>query len=188
MSEVIADPPPVQKKRISILWIILGIVFLLGILLSILMVALAPSVAGWVMKEAALKKTVAAMKDVEIATGHYKVEYDRYPEMQDDTTLDTEIRSHGAVIRGLLGDNRKQIKFFEAPMSVDGKFGLMEVAGDWLLVDMWGELYYLVFDSNYDGKISNPDGGADITKSVVVYSAGPDGDPKTWSDNIKSWR
>ena len=43
-----------------------------------------------------------------------------------------------------------------------------------------------VLDTDGDFKVPDPDSDERIRKTVLVYSAGPDGDPKTFKDNITS--
>lgn len=59
--------------------------------------------------------------------------------------------------------------------------------------DGWGSLYYVVCDFNNDGQIPNPEtlttppnpGAVPTLKArIAVFSAGPDGDPATWEDNV----
>ena len=59
--------------------------------------------------------------------------------------------------------------------------------------DGWGSLWYIICDFNDDGKVPNPElmtvpPKPDATKKelharIVIFSAGPDGDPATWEDN-----
>ena len=68
------------------------------------------------------------------------------------------------------------------------------------LVDGWGSRYFVVVDVDDDGKLANPEAAVWLEKrgdkdapavlpvSIVVFSAGPDRDPETWTDNIASWR
>lgn len=188
MSQNFADPPAVKKRGIAVILIIIGIIVLLGLLGLVVLGFLAPFVARQVMGKTAHLKTLAVMKDVEVACRHYRVEYDGFPVAPADATLDTEIRSTGDFIQGLLGSNPRQIKFVDLPEGRGGKFGLVESGTVVTLVDLWGEPYYLILDTNEDGKVRNPEGGADMRESMILYSAGPDRDPKTWADNIKSWR
>lgn len=60
--------------------------------------------------------------------------------------------------------------------------------------DSWGSLYYIICDFNNDGKVPNPElltvppkPGAtqkELSARIVIFSAGPDGDPATWEDNV----
>ena len=60
--------------------------------------------------------------------------------------------------------------------------------------DGWGSLYYIVCDFNNDGKVPNPElltvppkPGAtqkELFNRIAIFSAGPDGNPATWEDNV----
>lgn len=60
--------------------------------------------------------------------------------------------------------------------------------------DGWGSLYYIICDFNNDGKVLNPElltvppkPGAtqkELNTRIALFSAGPDGDPATWEDNV----
>lgn len=60
--------------------------------------------------------------------------------------------------------------------------------------DGWGSLYYIVCDFNNDGQVPNPElmtvppkPGAtkkELNTRIAIFSAGPDGDPATWEDNM----
>ncbi len=60
--------------------------------------------------------------------------------------------------------------------------------------DGWGSLFYIICDFNNDGKVPNPElltvppkPGAtqkELSTSIAIFSAGPDGDPATWEDNM----
>ncbi|MBK8038967.1 MAG: hypothetical protein IPK22_17825 [Verrucomicrobiaceae bacterium] len=62
--------------------------------------------------------------------------------------------------------------------------------------DSWGHRYYGIFDFNNDGHVPNPETltthphpgtPATLKRRTAIFSAGPDGDPVTWEDNIKNW-
>ncbi|MBK8038968.1 MAG: hypothetical protein IPK22_17830 [Verrucomicrobiaceae bacterium] len=56
--------------------------------------------------------------------------------------------------------------------------------------DGWGNRYYGIFDFNNDDLVPNPDPDAKqlfLKRRTAIFSAGPDGDPATWQDNIKNW-
>ena len=53
-------------------------------------------------------------------------------------------------------------------------------------------------DGDFDNSVSNPEAAtgakdsqpsppARVTRKGLIYSAGPDRDPKTWKDNIRTW-
>ena len=60
--------------------------------------------------------------------------------------------------------------------------------------DGWGSLYYIICDFNNDGKVPNPElmtvppkPGAtqkELPVRIAIFSAGPDGNPATWEDNM----
>lgn len=140
----------------------------------------------------------STMKDLTIATGHFRTEYNRFPlPAPIDETKDTFLRSEGTMFAALLGQddklNPRKIKFVDLPLAKDQKNGLSQETGEWVLVDRWGEMYYLGMDTNGDNRIDNPEpeglkAPAFLNTSMMVYSSGPDRDPKTWEDNVCSWR
>lgn len=101
------------------------------------------------------------------------------------------VRAAGAWLADLLRlDDVEDISF---PMAKEGRSGLVWASGGWTLTDAWGQPYYLVSSDAAD--LPEP-GPAVIAKGsetppqrpqVLVYSAGPDGDPATWDDNIQNW-
>lgn len=91
------------------------------------------------------------------------------------------------------------------------KEGLVRDRDEWVLVDFWGEPYYMIFDTNKDKKIINPQHEAakirpdrvrqdnraplppilGVSRTLInpwfIYSSGPDRDPQTWDDNVIAW-
>lgn len=58
------------------------------------------------------------------------------------------------------------------------------------LIDPWGHPYRIRLDGDGDGFVADPDPaipGNRIASKAIVWSAGKDGDPETWSDNVGSW-
>jgi len=53
--------------------------------------------------------------------------------------------------------------------------------------DQWGNLYRIRTDLDGDGRVPDPSGSGEIEETLLVWSAGPDGDFDTWEDNIKTW-
>lgn len=139
-------------------------------------------------------KCKTTMQDIKIATGHFHTEYNRFPlPMPVDEKVDTTLRSRGVWIAALLGQedslNPRKIKFVDLPESRDGKRGLIKEGSEQVLVDPWGELYHVIMDTNADNRIANPeDATKSLNGSIFIYSSGPDRDPKTWTDNVCSWR
>jgi len=151
------------------------------------------------------------MMDLKVSIPSYKVDYDRYPILGEiPTNRDLALRSRGPMLQVLNGKNigglnPKEIKFTDLPMAKDRTSGLWQDGEEWVLCDQWGEPFYIVLDTNGDGKIANPMleafppgsngsyGGQtrlpiELPASAIVYSSGPDRNPKTWKDNRYSWQ
>lgn len=182
--------PPVPKKGLStgcIVGLVLGIVAVIGIAIIGVLVALAVPAANGVIKKANDVRTQAALKDIEMAVKNYRVEYSRYPGGEG------EIDCAGALLQVLLGTNAeglnvRQIRFMEPPTARGGKGGLTGTPPALTLLDVWGQPYRLSMDTDGDGKVSDPEHpGMWLAHSVIVWSAGADGNPATWADNVKSW-
>jgi hypothetical protein len=157
-------------------------------------------------------RTRAMMKDLKISFEAFEIEYEEYPiALAVGKNEDSALRSRGPMLNELsLFDgakhNFKKIKFLDLPAAKDRKYGLWQDGDEWVLSDLWGEPYYIILDTNGDNMIANPEFGADqsdpdyakrcrsspppptLPSRVIIYSSGPDRDPKTWSDNICSWR
>jgi len=152
------------------------------------------------------------IKDLRVAITAYVLETNRFPMLKPDSpNVDVSVRSRGQMLTILMGQkhsvlNPKTIKFIDLPMAKDRKAGLWQEDAEWVLSDRWGEPYHLILDTNRDKLITNPEFGADrsnpkyaeqcrqtpppatLSAEVIIYSSGPDRDPKTWDDNICSWR
>lgn len=149
------------------------------------------------------------IKDIRIALETFNVEYGHFPG-QPVTSQSTDIRllSTGPLIDCLMGQNtawnRKEIKFIDLPTARNGKFGYVPAEGSnpCRLVDIWGNPYVILLDTNDDSKVSNPDirnSDPSISQSkasppsdflpvkVAIYSFGKDGIEGT-ADDIVSWR
>lgn len=144
-------------------------------------------------------KDRAIVKDLQIVLEMYKLDYNRFPlPATSATKLDLSLRSRGPMLQALNGGeagglNPKKILYVELPMAKNRKNGLWQDGAEWVLSDRWGEPFYVVLDTNGDGEIANPEGGAEhlpamLPVEVLVYSSGPDRDPTTWKDNVCSWR
>lgn len=118
----------------------------------------------------------------------------------------------GTIIECLLGQtgiqNPRKIRFLDFHLAKNGKIhGLVEAyTGNGAnpepvkIVDAWGMPYFIILDTNNDGEIANPEAGrqtgwftklvapATLQLPAIIYSSGPDRDPKTWHDNLCSWR
>ncbi len=166
-----------------------------------------PVVTG-VMEKARKVRTLAMIKDLQVAIKGYQTEYNRYPveTFQSDSEIRTE--EGNTLIPILLGSdnqttmNGRDITFIDLPMAKNGRGGLVgQSADNYYLVDEWGNPFFVIMDSNGDGKIRNPDtsndeptissgASTDLPNGVAIYSSGPDGAKKTApsKDDITSWR
>jgi len=198
MSEA-PDQPEVKKK--------LKLISPLGCLVLVILALIIGSFVSWFAnrmmsstRDSGPRRTQAAMHDIKVAIGHFRTEYNAFPTPSKSEDKDVELRSEAVLIAALLGQdkslNPREICFVDFPLARDGKFGLL----DGRLVDRWGEMYYILMDSDLDNRIAHPEHGADpvwlkkhsppphLNNSLAIYSSGPDRDPKTWEDNITSWR
>lgn len=153
----------------------------------------------------------ATALDLRMALEQYRADYHRFPVPEPSAPhSDLALRSRGLMLPVLIGKdveglNPKEIKFIDFPAAKDRKSGLWKDDAEWVLSDRWGEPFYIILDTNGDGKIANPESAADRSDSeyakletypppaelplgVIVYSAGKDRDPKTWRDNICTWK
>ena len=153
-------------------------------------------------------RSKATLKDTQVALMLFKTEYGELPIKPNESQI---IRSEGTLLHSLLGANtaanQRGIKFLDAPIASNGKYGLIHldpevqsITPETALVDPWGERYYLLLESTGDNRIPNPERlpGAQgkatqrapdfIPASSAIFSSGPDKDPQTWDDNVCSWR
>lgn len=166
-----------------------------------------PAAAQGPLNQAAELRLRSLMKDVETGLNNYQVEYGKWP--QDPALALSEIapaKARGSLLMQLLGDNPRGVPFLDDGLAQPGQPGLvMEVPGDRqsaALHDPWGGYLYVVVDAEGGSRVANPEQLADaipdlkslerppefIPRKIAVFSAGPDGAPDTWSDNIRSWR
>lgn len=138
--------------------------------------------------------------DLKIAIECYDVDFNRFPipESESRGPDDLSIRSRGPILPTLnTGDavpiSPRKLKYIDLPQAPNHKNGLWQDGEEWVLSDRWGEPYYIVLDTNKDGVIGNPEVKDELLSEilphrVLIYSSGPDRDPKTWKDNVCSWR
>jgi type II secretory pathway pseudopilin PulG len=184
-------------------WILIGVLvcapillFLVGILAGLLF----PVATGVLRKDDRVHAEHTA-RNLKNAIAAYVTEYREYPLL--DPVNDLTIDSGHAVMDVLFGSdaqkspggrNPRGIAFYTdrvaKPMG-EGRFrkGVTlddTTAGE--LWDPWGNHYRVRLDTNGDGRIENPEvPGTHLPESILVWSAGPDGDFETWADNVKSW-
>ncbi len=159
--------------------------------------------------------TVSVRGDIralKTALHSYEVDYHHFPIPQNGKpTEDFQTRSRGVLLQVLLGENismlnPQEVRYDEFRKAKGHRHGLWQDGTEWVLSDYWCEPFHIILDTNKDDQIANPEFGADQSNSehaakskshpppemlplhVLVYSSGPDRDPKTWRDNVCSWR
>jgi hypothetical protein len=155
--------------------------------------------------------TAVAIKQLKDGITAFEMDSAHFPIPKSDWHgPDVSLRTRGPLVSALLGQdatlNPKDVKFIDFPAAKDRKSGLWQDGAEWVLSDLWGEPYYIALDTNKDGVIGNPEFGADqsdaeyakqcrmlpppatLPQKVLIYSSGPDRDPKTWKDNLCSWQ
>ncbi|MFM7604519.1 MAG: type II secretion system protein [Prosthecobacter sp.] len=110
--------------------------------------------------------------------------------------------SGGSGSGGTANLNPKDIEFVTFKVAKNGLNGLVGAQSPYSLVDLWGSPFYVLFDTNLDRKIGNPDLQNQDPKisqnavspppqflptDVAIYSIGKDKIPMT-GDDIVSWR
>ena len=172
------------------------------VLLAILVGLLLPSVTNSLRKDekARAEKATLSLKNAITA---YLIEYHEYPlpDPANDLTIDSgnglmDILLGSDPQKGPGGRNPRGIVFYSdrAARPIDGgrfRKGLTLLPdGTGELWDPWGNHYRVRMDTDGDGRVSNPDPAMPariLTESILVWSAGPDGDFETWKDNAQTW-
>jgi prepilin-type N-terminal cleavage/methylation domain-containing protein len=150
-----------------------------------------------ILKNMKLKQTqVLAMTIANSIKGYY-AEYNKFPLPQDSAgsevgALRTDEILTAALLNTDITQNPKRIRFLPdiKDATDSGSYGLKMTGDQPIIVDPWGEEYYVLMDSDYSGDVENPNpasGAPRLFQTVLVYSAGPDKDPSTWNDNVMSW-
>ncbi|MBK8091099.1 MAG: hypothetical protein IPK32_03630 [Verrucomicrobiaceae bacterium] len=143
-----------------------------------------------------LIKTLDVMKGFRNGLQCFELEYGYLPPSSARGAPDLKTTSRGAILSSLMGQNPllnpKGIVFSEFPVARNQRDGIWQESQEWVLSDRWGHEYHILLDIDQDGKIANPDTTTApknpfLPIDIAIFSAGPDGDPATWEDNIKSW-
>ncbi|HBJ83303.1 MAG TPA: hypothetical protein DDZ88_05410 [Verrucomicrobiales bacterium] len=196
---------------------LLVVVVIIGILASLVM-----SQASKMMEDARRLQVQTVIKDLRIAIGSYQVEYNRYPvdssklsgsDGEDAPEIETDETSGivDALMSTSSGDsssgggtnlNPKDIKFIDLPLAKNGMFGLVGAQAPYKLVDLWGQTYRVLLDTNGDKQVANPDlNNSDpkiaqnpngpppekLPAEIAIYSLGQDKTAST-KDDVVSWR
>jgi len=171
---------------------------LIELLVVIVIIAILASLAipatNLVMRKANELKIKTTMKDIEVAVGHYRTEYNRFPINPDDAgSGDTDLEpfltdgTSQPMINILMNNvdtsggstnmNPRGIKFLDLPMAKNNLFGIIDPSGGSgdgspvQLVDNWGLPYMVALDTNYDNRIQNPDKNSN---DQVISTAAPE--------------
>jgi prepilin-type N-terminal cleavage/methylation domain-containing protein len=183
-----------------------------------ILASLAVPVTNKVMEMANTLRIKATMKDVQVAIGHYRTEYNRFPVDLSGASGGEDIdpiRTDGTnsiitVLMAAEGEgssstmNKRNIKYIDLPFAKNGQsFGIIDPSNGaggapLQLVDIWGQAYQILLDTNYDNRITNPDAtNIDqrisarapqyLSSSTGVQCTGPDKTINT-KDDIVSWR
>lgn len=136
------------------------------------------------------------------AISTYYTEYRRYPLPRGASSGgESPIRTDEELMDILLGaeDNKynpRGITFYSGKNAKGRKGGLvMNSNGGGKLVDPWGELFYVIIDTDNNNRVKAPfnkkgedEGSNEIPDSVIVWSTGPDGPESDGvEDNITTW-
>ena len=135
------------------------------------------------------------------AISDYFNEHKKYPAF--DSAYDTDLSTDFYLMDILVGADHtlrkrkispRRIAYYvgkEAKLGEDGRYreGLSRTReGQSELWDPWGNHYHVRLDTNHDTQLADPSGGdAPIPETILIWSAGPDGDFATWKDNIRTW-
>ncbi|WP_133796713.1 type II secretion system protein [Prosthecobacter fusiformis] len=152
---------------------------LVVIVIIAILVSLAVPAINSVMLKAQVLKIKTTMKDIQVAIGHYRTEYNRYPidasSAGGESDLDPFLTDGNSeqTINILMSNvdtsgastnmNPKQIKFLDLPLAKNNQFGIVDPSGGSndgtpvQLVDNWGLPYKIALDTNYDNRVQNPD-------------------------------
>ena len=191
------------------------------VVISIIAVLAAASVGGYSKIVEGVRKKEATIMSIAVANGveQFYSDYNRLPKSVSSTAgedSETSTESTEGVVKVLVGkegdaekvQNPRNTNYLEglkqakpAPKNKKATAGgsdkwvngLADEDGEYSVVDAWGNYYKIKLDSDYDGKIENPntekvaDGVKDVIKREIVWSPGKDGKEETWEDNIMSW-
>lgn len=193
-------PPPAQKTGMSTGCVVTLVIGLVLVLVAIVVVGLAVlGIFGGrsVIGKARDLQARAVMKGLEIAITSYVTEYSHLPVVSnpappnDGEARDTSEESGKVIMAVLLANDQTQnprsIRFFDPPPAKSTGAGYSNSTG---LIDPWGKGgYRILLDDNGDGTIPDPENRlGNLSGSVLIYSAGADGDFSTWEDNVCSWK
>jgi len=170
---------------------------------TFLLTAILVSAICWsgILNKASTPVALVTAHDLRNAIASFHEEYGRYPGF--DAKFDTDLQSDHDLMDVLLAaeyttrsayGNPYGVAFFtgsQAKPIADGGYrkGIqLKSGGRGELWDPWGKYYRVRIDTNQDSRVADPSGKTNaIEESILVWSAGPDGDFDTWQDNVKTW-
>jgi type II secretory pathway pseudopilin PulG len=178
-----------------ILAIIAGGLFALRILLPLIL----PLMFGSAKDHGNTARAQNTAYNLKNAISAYFTEYRKYP--LEIRKADLTTTTGHPLLTILVGNNDpaamtynpRKIAFFsgKAARLKDGRYtrGIeYNEDGPSYLWDSWGNLYHVRLDTNHDNQIDDPEfPGQLLSHSILVWSAGPDGNFSTWDDNVKTW-
>ncbi len=175
---------------------LLVVIVILGILLAMMVPA-----AGMILKRVKVAQARSDAQVVVATMSKYRLEYNRWPDVDEVAEgypgtskawvdiMNPEITTGTAAKRD--PNNFRQLRFLEMGKGMKIESGTHEGGFGDPFPHKDGRMPFLyALDDDGDGHVKHPDpdkGGELIRADVVAWSAGPDGNFSTWSDNVGSW-
>jgi type II secretory pathway pseudopilin PulG len=184
------------------------------VIIAVLAGLLAPQISE-MLNERDRLKTMELMTKLQTAISSFETEYNRLPvdAASSASGEDTEVLTDGSTplvdtLMGLPPEdgganwNPKGVPYAEFRPAQNGRHGVDVSSRPHRLLDPWGNPFHLVFDTNGDQRVMNPDAqnqdpriaqpggrpaGGFLSTRVAIFSRGRDGMPHT-GDDIALWR
>ena len=190
------DPAPSspQRKKLGAGWITLIVLDYLAYMTVPFWYALA---RHWELTTSPHATIKHMMKDLEMAIKTYQTEFSHLPVPLRERAEERQfVESKGRLFSIIMAEdaelNPRNVRFYDppAPQKNGPSGGVRNEKGELELRDQWGNFLRIHFDWNGDGRIPDPvhPGESVEAITVIIYSAGPDGDYDTWADNLASWQ
>lgn len=191
---------------------------LIELLITITIIAILASMTAagisYAIDQANRVKVRAVIMELKTGIDQYQTDYNRWPivatsqgangedapEVLTDgsNTLVDTLTGIPPASSGTVDLNPKRIVFASFLPANNGRHGLVGAARPFKLVDMYGQSYHILLDTNGDNQVKNPDTSntdpkistnqaAHLVSKVAVYSNGKDQAPHT-GDDITTWR
>jgi prepilin-type N-terminal cleavage/methylation domain-containing protein len=192
------SPTQIHKRAYTL------IELLVVICIISLLLAMTNSAITAVIAKAKVTRVKADLADLNLGIGQYAMERNRLPVPVDFKSEAALPLSKGSkVLAVLLGENPDQLNpsqtvWIKPKPGSNGAGGLVGEAGSYGYLDPWGEPYYVLLDTDYNQRISNPDRRnsdpnissdcpSELFGQAQALSAGPDKQLHT-KDDVVSWR